>query len=314
MTTGFVYDPAFLRHATGPGHPESPARLTAVMQHLESRPWFGELKRYSPEPCATALIEAVHDPVYITRVEAACLEGEHFLDSMDTVICEQSYAVALLAAGALVRLGDAVMAGDIANGMALVRPPGHHAERDRAMGFCLFNNVAILARYLQHRHGLEKILILDWDVHHGNGTQHCFYDDPTVLYISTHQDAFYPGTGAARDTGHGAGTGFTLNCPMPAGSDDDDYTEVFSDRILPAIDAFEPEFIIISAGFDAHAGDPLAQMRLSTEFYGWVTMRVMELAAAHCQGRIVSSLEGGYDLDDLAASVAEHVRVMAGES
>ena len=313
MTTGFIYDPAYLRHDTGPGHPESPARLTATMNLLEKQPWFGGLRRLDPGPCDPALIEAIHHPGYIARVEKACRDGDRYLDSMDTAICSESYDIALLAAGGLVKLADAIMEGDIRNGFALVRPPGHHAEKETAMGFCLFNNVAILARYLQKRYDLEKILILDWDVHHGNGTQHSFYDDPSVLYISTHQYPYYPGSGAESETGTGRGEGFTLNCPMPAGSGDKDYEAVFTGRILPRIDEFKPDFIIVSAGFDAHTGDPLAQMNLSTEFFGWMTARMMEKADACCDGRLVSALEGGYDLSDLAASVAEHLRVLMGE-
>ena len=313
MSTGFIYDATYLEHDTGPGHPESPARLTATMDHLQELSWFGDLKQFSPVPCELSLVEAIHAPDYIARVNKACQDGERFLDSMDTAICEESFEVALLAAGASLVLADEVMNGEIRNGFALVRPPGHHAEKDTALGFCLFNNVAILARYVQQQYGLEKVLILDWDVHHGNGTQHSFYEDPSVLYISTHQYPYYPGTGAATETGAGRGQGATLNCPMPAGSGDKDYEAVFEERILPKIDEFQPDFIIISAGFDGHRNDPLAQMNLSTEFFGWMTQRVMEKADKHCDGRIVSSLEGGYNLQALSLSIAEHLRVMAGE-
>ena len=177
-----------------------------------------------------------------------------------------------------------------------MRPPGHHAEHDQAMGFCILNNVAILARYLKAVHGLDKVLVLDWDVHHGNGTQHTFEEDPSVLFASTHQYPFYPGTGAWSETGIGKGSGATLNCPMPAGSDDNDYEAAFMEKILPAIDQFKPEFIIISAGFDAHRDDPLGEINLSTGFYGWMTDRIMEMADKHAGGRIVSVLEGGYNL------------------
>ena len=313
MATGFIYDADYLKHDTGLGHPESPARLTATMEHLQSLPWFKELKQLSPLPCELSLVEANHAPDYIARVNKACQDGERFLDSLDTAICEESFEIALLAAGGLVVLADGVMNGELRNGFALVRPPGHHAEKNMALGFCLFNNVAILARYVQQQYGLENVLILDWDVHHGNGTQHAFYDDPSVLYISMHQSPYYPGTGAASETGAGNGVGETLNCPMPAGSGDREYQAVFEEQILPKIDGYEPDFIIISAGFDGHRDDPLAQMNLSTEFFGWMTKEIMQMADKHCEGRIVSSLEGGYDLRALPLSIAEHLRVLKSE-
>ncbi|MEX2523397.1 MAG: histone deacetylase [Gammaproteobacteria bacterium] len=313
MTTGFIYDSTYLNHDTGPGHPESPQRLLATMKHLREQEWFGKLPRFAPKCCDLALIEAIHSPGYIRRVEEACHAGKPWLDSLDVAISKDSYDVALLAAGAPIRLADEIMAGNINNGFALVRPPGHHAEKDQALGFCLFNNVAILARYLQSRHKIGNILILDWDVHHGNGTQNAFYTDPSVLYISTHQSPYYPGTGAAGETGAGAGVGTTLNFPMPAGSSDRDYETVFNEKILPKIDDYHPEFIIISAGFDAHRDDPLAQMKLSTEFYGWMTERMLDKAAVYSHERIISVLEGGYDLNALPLSIAEHLRVLSGQ-
>jgi acetoin utilization deacetylase AcuC-like enzyme len=233
---------------------------------------------------------------------------------MDVSVSRESFEIARLAAGAPMGLADAVVAGEIRNGFALVRPPGHHAEHDMALGFCLFNNVAILARYLQKQHGVDKVLILDWDVHHGNGTQHSFEDDPSVLYVSTHQYPFYPGTGAYYEEGTGRGRGATLNCPMPAGSTDREYEQAFVERILPKIDEFRPEFIVLSAGFDAHREDPLAQMELTTEFYGWMSERMMEAADRHAGGRIVSVLEGGYNLKYLPLCVAEHLAVLGGEA
>ena len=193
-----------------------------------------------------------------------------------------------------------------------MRPPGHHAEHDQAMGFCILNNVAILARYLKAVHGLDKVLVLDWDVHHGNGTQHTFEEDPSVLFASTHQYPFYPGTGAWSETGIGKGRGATLNCPMRAGSDDKDYEAAFMEKILPAIDQFKPEFIIISAGFDAHRDDPLGEINLSTGFYGWMTDRIMEMADKHAGGRIVSVLEGGYNLAMLPLCIEEHLKGLSG--
>jgi acetoin utilization deacetylase AcuC-like enzyme len=228
----------------------------------------------------------------------------------DVGVSEQSYDVALLSAGSIMNLADQVIEGHIDNGFQLSRPPGHHAEHDLAMGFCMFNNVAITARYLQQQHGLEKVLIVDWDVHHGNGTQHTFEEDPSVLYVSTHQYPFYPGSGATSETGFGAGQGATLNCPMFAGAGDSEYELAWREKILPQIDAFKPEFVLISAGFDAHQADPLAEINLSTEFYTWMSQRVVEIADQHAAGRLVSILEGGYSLDLLPHCVATHLEVL----
>ena len=314
MVTGFTFDPDFLDHNPGAGHPECRERLESTISHLRTQPWFGELAPIGADPADPALIEAVHSADYMRRARRVCESGAPFLDSMDVGVSRNSYDIALKAAGAPLALAEAVIAQRISNGFALVRPPGHHAEHELALGFCLFNNVAVLARYLQHRHGVDKVLILDWDVHHGNGTQHTFEEDPSVMYVSLHQYPFYPGTGAASETGTGRGAGTTLNCPMGAGSTDQDYDRAFTQRILPALDAFRPEFVIISAGFDAHRDDPLGQIRLSTEFFGWMTERLMETADRHAGGRIVSVLEGGYNLQMLPRCVAEHLRVLNGAS
>ena len=207
-----------------------------------------------------------------------------------------------------------MISGKIENGFGLLRPPGHHAEKEFAMGFCLFNNIAILARYLQIKHTLEKILILDWDVHHGNGTQHTFEEDPSVLYISLHQYPFYPGSGALWETGAGKGKGATLNCPVRASSDNAVYEEAFRTRILPKIDSFKPDAILISAGFDAHDQDPLADIRLTSDFFGWMSLRMMEVAAKYAGGRLLSLLEGGYNLDVLPECVAKHLEVLTGKN
>ena len=227
---------------------------------------------------------------------------------------QASFEIALLAAGGVLALADAVIQGKANNGFALVRPPGHHAERDVALGFCLFNNIAIAARYLQQEYGLEKIVILDWDVHHGNGTQHSFESDPSIFYISLHQYPHYPGTGAYSETGIGDGSGTTLNCPMPAGSDDSHYEQAFREKILPAVNSYSPDVILISAGFDAHQADPLGSINLSTAFYAWMTERMLETADQHANGRLISVLEGGYALDALAASVSGHLQSLAGIS
>jgi len=310
--TGLAYDPICLRHDPGRTHPERSARLTATMERLAREPWFAELVPVAAAPCPAERLEAVHAPDYIARAEEVCRSGGPYLDVPDVGVSRESFDVARIAAGAGLALADRVMAGEIDNGFSLARPPGHHAERSLALGFCVFNNAAILARYLQRRHGLEKVLILDWDVHHGNGTQHAFEEDPTVLYASLHQYPFYPGTGAASEEGIGRGTGATVNCPMPAGARDALYEEAFRARILPAIDRFKPDAVLLSAGFDAHAEDPLAAVELSTGCYRWMSERVLEAADRHAGGRVVSLLEGGYSLDALPECVAAHIECLAG--
>lgn len=310
--TGLVYDPRFLEHDTGPGHPECAARLEAAMRHLERLPWFTRLVPIAPRAAEPEWLQLVHAADYIERAAQACRQGASHLDTLDVAISPRSFDVALLAAGGALELADRVVAGELANGFALLRPPGHHAERRMALGFCLFNNIAVLARYLQKRHGLEKIAILDWDVHHGNGTQHAFEEDPSVLYVSTHQYPFYPGTGAAYETGSGRGQGATINCPMPAGATDDAYTRAFMEVILPRLELFKPQAVLISAGFDAHRDDPLAQINLSTGMYGWMSERMMEIADHYAGGRLISLLEGGYHLERLPECIAEHLRVLAG--
>ena len=310
MKTGLLYDRVFLEHKTSQGHPECSERLQVSIQHLEQQSWFDSLIHLVPKTADLKWIESVHNLDYIKRAQATCSSGNHFLDSMDVSICPESYDIALLATGAVLEIADKVINKEIKNGLALIRPPGHHAEHDQALGFCLFNNVAILAKYLQQRHQLDKILILDWDVHHGNGTQHTFEDDPSVLYISTHQYPFYPGTGAYSETGIHQGVGATLNCPMPAGASDSDYELAFIDSILPKIDEFRPEAIIISAGFDAHIDDPLGQINLSAEFFAWMTERVMEKAEQYSDKRIISVLEGGYNLDMLPICIEKHLSTL----
>ena len=311
MTTGFLYDDRFLDHDAGVGHPERRERLESSMQFLRAQPWFAQLKPIGPRICEPEWIVAVHSADLVGRAEAACSSGLPYLDVADVGISRESYDIARLAAGGALELCDRVVSGEVDNAFALSRPPGHHAERDMALGFCLFNNVAIAARYLQKWHRLDKILILDWDVHHGNGSQHTFEEDPSVLYVSTHQYPYYPGTGASSETGVGRGDGATINCPMPAGAGDAEYERAFTERILPKLDAFAPDAVIISAGFDAHVDDPLAQIRLSTSFYAWMSQRVMEVADAHAGGRLVSMLEGGYNIDMLPLCVAEHLKVLA---
>ena len=314
MTTGFVYDERFLEHNAGPHHPERRERLESTIAHLQCEEWFERLEAVPISPCDRSWIETVHDGELVDRAHEACRDGLPFLDVADVGICPDSYDIALLAAGGALALADGVARAEIDNGFALSRPPGHHAERNVALGFCLFNNVAIAARYLQRKYGLDKILILDWDVHHGNGTQHTFESDPSVLYVSTHQYPYYPGTGALGEDGEGRGRGATLNCPMPAGAGDTEYERAFTERILPKVNAFAPQAVILSAGFDAHAADPLAQIRLSTNFFAWMTERMMEVAERHAGGRLISILEGGYNTEVLPLCVAAHLELLSGGS
>ncbi|MFT4562037.1 MAG: acetoin utilization deacetylase AcuC-like enzyme [Gammaproteobacteria bacterium] len=311
MSTGFAFDAGFLNHSTGLGHPECAERVSAIMTHLDQQRWIKDLTPISPRPADEKWVETVHTGHYRERALAACQSGAPYLDSMDVAISSASYDVALLACGAPLELADAMMSGKIANGFALVRPPGHHAENSTALGFCLFNNVAILTRYLQAHYGLEKIAIIDWDVHHGNGTQHTFESDPSVMYVSTHQYPFYPGTGNVDETGEGRGKGSTLNCPMSAGATDAHYEAAFIERILPALDRFAPQAVLISAGFDAHADDPLGEILLSTSMYSWMTLRLLEVADKHANGRIISVLEGGYNLSRIGECVAAHLHELS---
>ena len=311
MTTGFLYDSRFLAHDTGRGHPERSERLVSTMAWLEGCDWFPSLIRVDAEMPDPAWMETVHDGSYIVRAEETCRAGAPFLDVADVGISRQSSDVARLAVGGALALADRIVAGEVDNGFVLSRPPGHHAERGMALGFCLFNNVAIATRYVQRAHGLDKVLILDFDVHHGNGTQHMFEEDPSVMYASIHQYPYYPGTGAASETGIGRGAGATVNCPVSAGAGDEEYQRAFTERILPAADAFAPELVIISAGFDAHAADPLAQVRVSTECFGWMSERIMEIADRHADERVLSVLEGGYNIEVLPQCVAKHLEVLA---
>ena len=314
MTTGLVTDAVFVTHDTGPGHPECSARLDAAAALLRQQAWYPELVQLTPRPAEARWIGTVHRPGYADRIAAECAHGAQYIDTPDVAVSTASCAAALTAAGSLLTLADRLMAGQLDNGFALVRPPGHHAEADAAMGFCLFNSVAIAARYLQKQHGLERIAILDWDVHHGNGTQHIFEQDPSVFYISLHQYPHYPGTGARTETGIGAGAATTLNCPMSPGSGDRHYRAAFKDIILPAMRRFGPDAILLSAGFDAHRDDPLASIELTTDSYVWMTEMMLELAADCGHGRLISVLEGGYNLNALAASVTAHVRILSGHS
>ncbi len=305
--TGFVYHPDYLSHDMGAGHPESPDRLRAVMAHLETTGLLSRLVRIEPVLAAEEWITTVHTPAYVEQLRARSPDTGRVPLDPDTSLSPGSLRAAFLAAGGALAAADAIMAGGVEHAFCAVRPPGHHAEAGRAMGFCLFNNVAIAARYLQQRHKMGRVLIVDWDVHHGNGTQHAFYDDASVLFFSTHQCPYYPGTGRATERGTGAAEGLTLNVPMEPGQGDDEYCRVFERVLVPAADQFKPDVVVISAGFDAHRDDPLAGMALTEAGYGRLTALVCGIARRHAAGRVLSCLEGGYNLAALSRSVERHL-------
>ena len=308
--TGLVYHPAYLDHDMGGGHPESSHRLRAIMQQLGQSGTAARLTQIQPREAEDEWIMPIHTPAYLSMLKTnAPASGRLSLDP-DTSMSPGSLTAAYLAAGGVLAAVDAIMNKQVEHVFCAVRPPGHHAEAGRAMGFCLFNNVAIAARYVQKKYGLKRVLIVDWDVHHGNGTQHSFEDDPSVLFFSTHQFPHYPGTGRESERGRGAGEGFTINVPMEAGEGDEEYRAVFRKSLVPAADAFKPEFVIVSAGFDAHKDDPLASMGLTEEGYADLTGIVAGIAKRHAEGRILSSLEGGYHLTSLAASVDRHIQAL----
>ncbi len=305
--TGFVFHEDYLKHNPGPWHPERPARLESIVSHLSQSGILSRVEMIEPRNPCPDWISNIHTSDYISHVWQSALNGIDHLDA-DTGICQDSYRIACLAVGGALEAVDAIMAHKVSNAFCAIRPPGHHAEQNRAMGFCLFNNVAITAKYIQMQFQLEKVLIVDWDVHHGNGTQNSFYEDPSVLYFSVHQYPFYPGTGHETETGRGAGKGFTLNKPLSAGADDSAYIDVFSNLLLPAAKKFKPDFILISAGFDAHQNDPFATMKMTAAGFGRLTQLIKLFAAEECHGRILSLLEGGYHLDSLAECVETHIR------
>jgi acetoin utilization deacetylase AcuC-like enzyme len=305
MTTVLYTHEACLEHDPGPHHPESPARLEAVLEAL-SDPAYAKLERREAPRASLAQIARAHPGDFVERVLAAVPKQGYAALDADTVLSPGSGEAALRAAGAAIAAVDAVIAGEAKSAFCAVRPPGHHAEPRHAMGFCLFNNVAIAALHARAQHGLARVAVVDFDVHHGNGTQAAFERDPSLLYASTHQMPLYPGTGAVSERG----VGNIVNVPLRPMSGSEEFRKAFTATILPALEAFRPELLIISAGFDAHRDDPLAQLMLVEADYAWCTERLVEIAAKHAGGRIVSSLEGGYDLDALAASTAVHVAAL----
>jgi acetoin utilization deacetylase AcuC-like enzyme/formylglycine-generating enzyme required for sulfatase activity len=308
--TGFLYDDIYLEHKTIEGHPERPQRLTAIIERLKANGLHSRLFPLVASPAALEWLTTVHTPEYVERARKSCEDGIRYLDSMDNPISPRSYEAALAAVGGVLSAIDAVMEKKVRNAFCAIRPPGHHALKDRAMGFCIFNNVAVGTRYIQKKYNLSKILIVDWDVHHGNGTAATFYDDPNVLYFSVHQYPFYPGTGSESEKGSGKGLNYNINVPLPAGSTDADYVRVFEEKLKPAAISFCPDFVLISAGFDAHKDDPLGGMQVTEQGFAQLTEIVKEIAQKCCEGRLVSVLEGGYSLEGLAASVEAHIRVL----
>ena len=306
MSTLLIQDPVFAEHAVPAGHPERPDRIRAIEKAL-SAPLFADLIRIGAPAAATAdLLATAHSAAYVSEILAAVPDEGIVQLEADTYLCPQSFEIAARAAAAACLAVDRVMTGSVANAFCAIRPPGHHAEPDHPMGFCLFNNAVIAARHAQRAYGAERIAIVDWDVHHGNGTQAIVWDDPSILYCSTHQMPLYPGTGSPSETG----CGNIGNVPLAAEAGSTEFEIAFDDTILPAIDAFQPDLIVISAGFDAHWRDPLAQINLDEEDFAKATLTLMEAARRHCGGRIVSLLEGGYDLAGLAGSVAMHVATL----
>jgi acetoin utilization deacetylase AcuC-like enzyme len=301
LKVGFVYDPVYLKHDTGQ-HPENPNRLLAIMRYLERTGPWQQLTSLKPRAATVEELSLVHKKRYISEVRELAEKGGGQLDA-DTVVSVDSYKVAVFAAGGVIKAADAVIDGGMDSVFALVRPPGHHATSGRGMGFCLFNNVAVAAEYALHKYNLGRIAILDFDVHHGNGTQDAFYNNPAVLYISMHQSPHYPGTGGIDEKGEGAAAGTTLNIPLPAACGDRQYEEVFQQVIAPVVRRFKPQLILVSAGYDGHWTDGLAGMQLSISGVTLIIEIIKQMAEELCDRRTVLSLEGGYNLTTLSASV-----------
>jgi acetoin utilization deacetylase AcuC-like enzyme len=312
MKAGLVYDPIYLQHDTG-DHVENARRLVDAMSHLKETGMRERLISLPARPATQEELEMIHAPEYISYVKSKAENGGGWLDA-DTVMSAKSYEAAIYAAGGLMVATEAVIKKEVDSAFALVRPPGHHATRDRAMGFCIFNNVAIAAGFALKVLDLNQVLIVDFDVHHGNGTQDAFYADPRALYFSTHQYPFYPGTGQVTETGTGEGEGTTVNFPMAAGWGDEEYLRAFNEVLVPMARRFQPQLILVSAGFDPHWADQLAMMRVSVTGFAQMAMILRELAAELCQGRLVFTLEGGYNLRVIACSIKAIFDMLLGNS
>ncbi|MFC1667525.1 histone deacetylase [Candidatus Omnitrophota bacterium] len=309
MTTALLYHPIYLKHDTGSHHPERASRLQSILRKLQKTGLINKLKFIQPDAASIEDIALVHPRSYVLGINETCKKGGFNLDP-DTVVSINSFEAALFAVGAVIKGIDLIFKGDLDNAFCMVRPPGHHARPSQAMGFCLFNNIAIGARYIQKRHKLRRILIIDWDVHHGNGTEEVFYEEADVFYISLHQYPHYPGTGSGESTGKGKAKGFNLNVPMQAGSSDSDHIKAFHEIIMPRVEDFKPEFVLISAGFDGHKDDPLSSLNLTEQGYYEMTNILKDIAARYSKNRILSVLEGGYNLFALANSTHSHLEAL----
>ncbi len=310
--TGFLYDERYQQHLTGHYHPEVPDRLPALYKGIQDAGLLEKLTLIKAIAADLKWVETVHDPAYIKRFEKACRSGDTIFDSPDNQMCPATYEISLLAAGGVLEAARLVMAGELNNAFCAVRPPGHHAEVDKAMGFCYFNNVAIAARYIQKEWGIKRVGIVDFDVHHGNGTQHIFERDPTVFYYSIHQHPTfaYPGTGREFEMGKDAGYGYTKNSPMLPGQGDTEYQQLLQKDLFPAFAKFKPEVILLSTGFDAHRDDNMSDMKLSTEGFSWIIEKMVEMAAGYARGRLISVLEGGYSIRRLPELARNHVEAL----
>jgi len=314
MTTGLIHHSIYEKHDTGFGHPETPERYRVVIDAIKKDDALGKsLSEITPEKAQQGIVQAAHTKDHFRRVEHAFADGVNRLDA-DTMISMKTFDAAMFGAGGAVTAVDAVMQGEVRNAFVAVRPPGHHATAEHAMGFCIFNNVAVAARYAQNKYKeIERVAIIDWDVHHGNGTQGIFYSDSSVFFFSMHQYPWYPGTGSRGETGQGKGLGATLNTPLKAFTSADEQRRVFESAIEDIASKIKPDLIFISAGFDAHLTDPLGQLKLEDPDFGSMTKTVMQWADDVCGGRVVSCLEGGYNLDTLGETVRRHVQALAGD-
>jgi acetoin utilization deacetylase AcuC-like enzyme len=312
MKTGIIQDDLFLQHDTGTFHPERKERLISIQEGLRDYPHRDKLVQMKPRLASESELQLIHPPSYIRNIQATAGKSSTQLDP-DTVASAMSYEVARYAVGSVLALIDAVFAGDIHNGFAFVRPPGHHAEPNRAMGFCLFSNAAIGAAYALQKYKLSKVLVVDFDVHHGNGTQKAFYQRSDVLYVSTHQFPLYPGTGDFPEIGSGAGAGFTANFPLPARTGDATYNLIFEKAVVPIAESYRPDFVLVSAGYDAHVEDPLAGMEVTPRGFGGISQTLVGLAEKLCGGKVVFVLEGGYHLKGLQESALQSLDVLTGQ-
>lgn len=309
MAVSLIYDPEYLKHDTGLHHPENAHRLKAILKTIDGSDIANRLERVKPTLARREDLTRCHHEEMVDHLKTLCENGERFVDP-DTRISRESYDVALLAAGGAITAVDEAMKQDGGRAFCLIRPPGRHATIDRAMGFCLFNNVAIAARYAQAKYGVERVLIMDWDVHHGNGTQDIFWSDPTVFYFSTHQYPFYPGTGSASERGAGKGEGSTLNIPLKAGTSGRDHRESFVSALHLIEEKFHPDLVIVSAGFDSRRGDLLGGLMLEDSDFAEMTKELLRIAEKHASGRLIGLLEGGYNLDLLGGSVKSHLAAL----